>query len=491
MNMKLKCKIAGYLFLFCLTAVQSTLASSSKNQKTEKLDWSERAKVEIAKDIRKFKIDESDLGIYMVAGDASSQHTLYSLNADKKMIPASITKLVTAAAVIKGHPPGLKFKTQLLSNGKIVDSVLKGDLILKGGGDPSFVSENMWFLVNMFLRSGVTSIEGDIIVDDSYFDKNRFDPSRQKERVDRAYDAPTGAMSFNWNSVNIFVRPGKKIGDKAIVIADPENEYIRVVNKVQTSKNGTEVIVDRDPESSKTGDVVLVSGSIAIGAKEQVIYKNITQPDMWAGSNLKSFLGQRGVVVKGKIRNGNTPLDAAILAESESKGIDQILADMNKFSNNYVAEMLVKGMSAKTKPPGNIEEGMNQVSKLLLELGVDGGDFKLVNPSGLTRENQITAKAMWTVIDHMHDQFPYSVEFMTSLPIAGIDGTLKNRMKGSAGERWVRAKTGFLTGVISLAGYASRKDGTMISFAMMYNGSGDEAKVRQLFDSICLATIEE
>ncbi|MGZ5278765.1 MAG: D-alanyl-D-alanine carboxypeptidase/D-alanyl-D-alanine endopeptidase, partial [Pseudobdellovibrionaceae bacterium] len=360
------------------------------------------------------------------------------------------------------------------------------------GGDPGFVSETMWYLVNVLTRSGLKTIDGDLIIDDTLFDKLRYDPSRQKERVDRAYDAPTGAMSFNWNSVNIFVRPGKKSGEPAVVFADPENQYIQLRARVETTGAGgkTSVNVDRDEDVKGPGDLVVVSGKIALDSKEVVVYKNITQPDLWAGYNLRSFLQQRGIEVKGAIKTGVTPGNAKVMAETDGKPIQDILADMNKFSNNYIAEMLVKNMSAAQNPPGTIDKGMKLLRDYLEKIGVPGSQYELSNPSGLTRDNKMSAQALWRVLSDMQSQFRYQPEFVTSLPIAGIDGTLKNRMKNSPGERWVRAKTGFLTGVVALGGYAGRSDGTVIPFVFIYNGSADESQVRALFDRMATSLVD-
>jgi D-alanyl-D-alanine carboxypeptidase/D-alanyl-D-alanine-endopeptidase (penicillin-binding protein 4) len=309
--------------------------------------------------------------------------------------------------------------------------------------------------------------------------------------VDRAYDAPTGAMSFNWNSVNVFIRPGKK-GEPAVVFADPENDYIQLKNEVKTVSAGSanSIDVQRESRAAGEGDVVVVRGKITADSKEITVYKNITRPDLWSGFNFKSFLKQRGIAVHGKIRNGIVPDNAVLLAESESKPIEYILADMNKFSNNYVAEMLAKSAAAKEQKPGSIAKAMDLEKKYLLQLGVKANDFELQSPSGLTRENRITALALWKVLMDMKNRFEVAPELMNSLPIAGIDGTLKKRMKGGLAERRVRAKTGFLTGVVSLAGYVSRKDGAVIPFVMMYNGSDDENSVRALFDKLCLAVVE-
>ncbi len=453
--------------------------------------WVKGEEKKLEQILDKSKFPATHFGLY-VAGSENESQVIFKKNHDKKMIPASISKLVTAATSISQFPPGTKFKTSLWSTASVENGVLKGDLILRGGGDPGFVSETMWYLVNVFVRSGVKTIEGDLIVDDSLFDKLRFDPSRQKERVDRAYDAPTGAMSFNWNSVNVFVRPGAKAGEPARVFADPENGYIQLKSKVETTGNGgkTSVEVDRDEATKGPGDVVVVSGKIALDSKEVVVYKNITQPDLWAGYNLRAFLQQRGIEIKGAIKNGTTPGQAKLMAEAESKPIQDALSDMNKFSNNYIAEMLTKNLAAAQNPPGTIEKGMKILNQYMEKIGVPSNQYELYNPSGLTRDNKASAYAFWRVLNDMKTQFRYQPEFLNSLPIAGIDGTLKNRMKGSAAERWVRAKTGFLTGVVSLAGYAGRSDGTVIPFVFIYNGSADESQVRALFDRMAISLVD-
>ncbi|PIS10702.1 MAG: D-alanyl-D-alanine carboxypeptidase/D-alanyl-D-alanine-endopeptidase [Bdellovibrio sp. CG10_big_fil_rev_8_21_14_0_10_47_8] len=453
--------------------------------------WAEKQKKSLEALIKKSGIPEKNLAIY-VAGGEGEPIVVTAMQAEKKMTPASVTKLVTAAAVLNQFPPGSKFKTTLLSSAKVENGTLKGDLILKGGGDPSFVSETMWYLVNIFKRTGIQKIQGDIVVDDHFFDQVRFDESRQKERVDRAYDAPAGAMSFNWNSANIFVRPGDKVGGAANVFVDPENDYIELKAKVKTVKAGgkTAISIDRDKRGKGVGDLITVRGQIALDSKETVAYKNVTQPDLWSGSNLKSFLKQRDIEVTGKVRSGITPSGARLLAEAEGKLIEDVLADMDKFSNNYVAEMLAKDIAASIDPPGTLDKGMKALNSYMTRISVPSDQYELVNPSGLTRDNKMSAFALWKVLNDMHFQFKFQPEFTKSLPIAGIDGTLKNRMRGTPAERWVRAKTGFLTGVVSLAGYAGRADGTVLPFVFLFNGSADESHVRSLFDRMATSLVE-
>lgn len=406
---------------------------------------------------------------------------ILSHRSNQLMLPASITKLATASAVLDFLPPGTKFKTQLASSAKIEGDRLKGDLFLVGGGDPSFVSENMWYLVNQFVRTGIKVVEGSIVVDDSLFDTVRFDSSRESVRVDRAYDAPVGAMSFNWNSVNVYVRPGSS--ESANVILDPESDYYTLINQVKTvAGSGLSIDVDRswDPKSKK--EIFKVRGKIGKNVKEHVVFANINHPDMWSGHNLKSFLSQRGIQVMGDIKVGSS-LSAQVLAEAESKPIELILADMNKFSNNYVAEMLTKQMALKKSSKGTMSGGMTAILEHLKSLKLSSDEFKIVNPSGLTRENRMSAHALWQLLDHHKHQFSTQPEMLSSLPIGGVDGTLKRRFKDSTMLRRVRAKTGLLNGVVSLAGYIDGKNDPS-AFVFIYNGPGDAGRVRDVVDEI-------
>lgn len=443
-----------------------------------------KGKADYTKLMNKYGINPNEVSLFASLDGGDSNQIVMDTNSKIKKIPASITKLATAAAAIHHFTPGTKFKTQLLSKVKAQNSVLVGNLYFKGGGNPSFVSEDMWFLVNNFLRTGITKIDGDIIVDDTLFDQIRFDPTREDFRVDRAYDAPVGAMSFNWNSINVFVRPGAD-GEKARVFLDPENEYTKLVNNTKTRNGlGQNLVAERKDIKDQIIDEIEVSGTIGKDVVEHVIYKNITQPDYWSGYNLKAFLRQRGILVTGSIRTGATPEGSILLAESESKPIELIIADMNKFSNNYVSEMLCKHLSLLKTKPGNLNTGMEVIREYLKSIAVSEEQFTLINPSGFTRENKMSAYALWQILQNTKKTFRSFPELSASLPIGGVDGTLKKRFNGTQGEGWVRAKTGLLTGVASLAGFAGRRDGKIITFVFIYNGGKDGALIRNFFDEM-------
>lgn len=464
-------------FWVCLLFVMPSFAADEKSEKM------------FSQLLKKYNIERDQLGVLVSSGEAESSQILISQNAHKKMTPASVTKVLTASAVLENFLPGTKFKTQIFLDQKPHGRSIQGPIYLKGGGDPSFVSENMWFLVNAFKRSGVEAIEGDLIVDDSLFDSVRYDESRESSRVDRAYDAPVGAMSFNWNSINVYVLPGLK-GEPANVFLDPENGFTKLENKVKTVP-GEKISIEVHRKAEGGHDLLIVEGSIGDKIAQHVVYKNITQPDLWSGYQLKSFLAQRGILVKGAIKTGKVPTSGFMAAESESKPVEDIMVDMNKFSNNYVAEMLCKNLGLKKKQPASVEAGMDVIREHLQKLGISAKDYDLYNPSGLTRENKMTPEVLWKVLKHLHEDFRVQPEFLRSLPIAGIDGTLKKRMKGTSAERWVRAKTGSINDVVTLAGYAGQKDGTPLTFVFIYNGSHDEAKVRQFYDDVMIELVKQ
>lgn len=483
-----------FTFLFSVTV-------EAKESKEELRLEAKRKRIEA--EIKKSGLPKSSLGLIVTFHGDEGERDIYRLNSKKSFIPASLTKVVTASAALETLGHGHKFRTRLVSNAPIEKGVLKGDLYLVGGGDPSFVSESMWVLVNHFIRTGIQRIEGDVIVDDHRFDQVRFDPGRQPDRVSRAYDAPIGAMSFNWNSVNVYVRPGEAQGQPAKVYIDPDNEYIQLAAEATTSGKGSakEIHVSRNKGPSREtasakklpmGDGIRVSGHIPLNHEEIVFYKSITQPDYWSGYNLVSFLNRRGVTVSGQVKTGRQPKQAQVLAEYESKPIRQVVADLMKFSNNYVAEMLTKNMAAEKKgTPAQMEDGMDIIREYLQSLGIKKTDFSLTNPSGLSRRNTMRTEDLHKVLLTTKNKFDYFAEYLSSLPVAGIDGTLKRRMKGSSAEGWVRAKTGLLSGVSGLAGYAGDPKGGTMTFVFLYNGKNAKNwHARALFDRMAVALME-
>ncbi|MES2856506.1 MAG: D-alanyl-D-alanine carboxypeptidase/D-alanyl-D-alanine-endopeptidase [Bdellovibrionota bacterium] len=484
-------KIAPILF-----AVLSLSALSVKAQDAPKSSHTQiKKRLEAA--VQKAGFKAGELGLWVGLNQDGAPKAIFAQNPQTPFLPASLSKLVTAGAVLSDLHPGHKFKTQLAyssKNAKLEGGVLNGPIYLKGGGDPAFISEKMWFLVNELTRSAIKRVDGDVIVDDSLFDAVRFGEDRQDERVDRAYDAPVGAMSMNWNSVNVYFRPGLKVGDPLQVNPDVMTPYFKLKNETRTAAagRGKTVTIERTSEKGFAGDILIARGAMAIDSPEAVIYKSISKPDIWSGFNLIEFLRQRGIEVRGTVRSGTLPADAVILATAESEPLSRIVADMSKWSNNYVAEMLVKNLAAANGDvPATMEKGMIRVRSYLERKGFKAADYEFINAAGFTRKNRLSPEQLGRLLEIVRSDFAIFPEYLTSLPIAGIDGTLRSRMKDSAATKWVRAKTGLLNGAVGLAGYAGRADGQIISFAFIYNGPAREDKARALFDRMAAMIVED
>jgi len=442
---------------------------------------------QINKRIAKSKVKKNDLGLYIVATQNGASQVVYDLNSNKKFIPASLSKLPTALAAYNYLGSHQKFTTTLESEGKVVNGSLKGNLYLVGGGDPTFTSESMWSLVNEFKRENIHTIERDLIIDDTYFDSIRYDKYRDPVRKDRAYDAPVGAMSFNWNSVNIFIRP-TKVGQKVQVTPDPTASYFKVVNKAKTVRGKRQRLKVTRVASNNPNEfpfeTIIVSGSIGVKAKEYASYKSITRPDLWSGYSLKKFLQDQGVKVLGKVKSGKRPQKTTMRSSFESDELYHSIKSMNKFSNNFVAEMLIKNIAAKFKQPATMDYGLSKANSFLQKSGFQPENYNYQNASGLTRDNMFRALDFTNLLLKIKNNNLIFPEFLTTLPISAVDGTLKTRMTKLESAKKVRAKTGMLNGVVGLAGYVYNEDITY-TFTFIFNGKQKKLiNARDLFDYI-------
>ncbi|MBI4405518.1 MAG: D-alanyl-D-alanine carboxypeptidase/D-alanyl-D-alanine-endopeptidase [Deltaproteobacteria bacterium] len=427
----------------------------------------------------------------IVVGSLTRNEVLYERNADKLLIPASVNKIFTAFAALRKLKPTGTFKTYLYAKGPVREGQLQGDLYIKGGGDPSLVSERMWMLVNELIRWDVKKITGDIIGDASYFDEEKTPLTRPKYLKDQAYNAPVGALSFNFNTTTVYVRAGEKIGEPPRVHTDPQNSYIDVINHGTTKGAGTKnsIVVSRtDFVKGDIGDTVLLRGSIPLDAPEMRFYRNIVNPTLYAGHMFKNFLEQRGIQVQGRVKEGRVPETAKLLVEFDSLPLWQLIWGMNKFSNNFVADQILKKLGAHMwGEPGTLIKGITAVEDVLEDVGIKKKSYEIFDGSGLTRDTLVTARQVLTVLTNAWQDFSISAEFVASLGIAGEDGTIRRRFP-NASVPAIRAKTGSLDGVTSLAGFATSADNEPLAFAIILNDPAMKyGKMTAWVDAIAVA----
>ena len=396
---------------------------------------------------------------------------IFSRGADEQLNPASNTKLITAAAALLRLGPEYRFATDVLADKAPVKGRVK-TLYVKGRGDPSFTSERLAGLAADLAHRGLKGAT-ELVLDDSYFDPSIWGPGWETEPSDTAYAAPSGALSLNHNSVGIYVVPADKPGQTARVELEPEAKgYFVIDNQVQTLKAGARKRVV--PHTFEAGDhtKVSIAGRLAVGESPQVFYRRVTSPTHYFGYTLKQALAQRGVRID-RLKRGNTPESAVLVAQYESPELGEIVRDMNKVSSNFIAENLLRALAAEVKgAPGTWPKGIEAVEDVLAELGIQRGGYQLRNGSGLNDTNRLSSHQLVTVLTAMWRRFPVAAEFLASLPVAARDGTLRTRMEGTDAAGHLRAKTGTLEKVrkvTTLSGYLGTLSGERLAFSLLVN----------------------
>ena len=433
-----------------------------------KLAEREALKASLLQVLQREPLSASRVGVYMMSLDDGS--VVFSHNADELLNPASNVKLVTAAAALVTLGPEYRFETEFLIEPQLEQGKVK-TLYVRGKGDPSMTTERLYAVVGELFHTGLREVQ-DIVLDDSWFDAERTPPGYDQETSDRAYMAPTGALSLNWNSVGVYLRPGDAPGAKGVVELEPASDFFVVESALTTgSRNARRFSVASDAAGEKQR--IVVKGQVPSGSGAMSVWKKIDNPTMYFGQTLKQLLVQRGVKVKGKVKVGTVPpgRSAKLLLVSSSDTFDIVLKRLNKLSNNFVAETLLKTMGAEARgAPGSFAKGIDVVEDFLArEVGIPRGTYVMKNGSGLNDTNRFSATQMSKILRHMYQRFPLSPEYLSSLGIAGKDGTLRYRFDGTEAVGRLRAKTGTLENVSALSGYVQAAGGEKFIFSTMVN----------------------
>jgi len=419
--------------------------------------------------------------------DAETGEMLYAHNADAQLNPASDTKLVTAAAVLARLGPEYKFATDFACSERLSGAGHCPTLFVKGRGDPSLTSEKAWGIVGELFHMGLRSV-GDVVVDDSYFDGQAAGPGYDQQKGDNAYLALTGALSINYNIVGIYVTPPAEAGARPTLAVEPPSDYFVLENRTESSegrRGGLAVSTSWHGDTMK----IVASGRLAPGSGMQTHERRVGNPSRFAGETIRQLLRQRGINATGEVRRGVTGDSAELLYSHLSEPLAVVIRALNKHSNNFVAEQLMKTLGAEVKgTPGSWEKGVQAAQEVLEQLGIGRDEYVLRNGSGLNDTNRIPAGVLTRLVSAAA-RSPYGPEFLSSLPIAGRDGTLHARMEGTPGEGRVRAKTGTLTGVSALSGLATLEGGLeRWSFAVIVNNiAGARPPVVAAMDRIAIA----
>jgi D-alanyl-D-alanine carboxypeptidase/D-alanyl-D-alanine-endopeptidase (penicillin-binding protein 4) len=424
------------------------------------------------------------IGILVV--EIESGKVLYARNEGGLFNPASNVKLFTTAAALALLGPEYRWKTVVYSDVPVTGGELKGDLYLKGFGDPTLVVEDLWRVGTELWSGGLRKVSGNLVVDDSFFDEVRLGPGFDQKQEDLPFRAPNGALSLNYNAVGVHVLPGPSDGAPARVVIDPQTPYFAVTNEARTvAGSRTNLTVESKDGAEKTD--ILVKGRIRVGEEPQVQLRRVGHPDLYTAHAFRELLAKRGIKIAGAITRGTVPATAKALTAHYSQPLGVAVRDVNKRSNNFMAEQILKTLGAETGGrPGTWPKGLDAVAAFLERLGIARGDYKMTNGSGLYDTNRFTPSQLVALLRTAYKDFRFAADFIGSLGLAGADGTVGHRMEGGLAERMVRAKTGSLAGVSCLAGYAGAPGHAPLAFAIFMNELPETAtpKARKAQDQI-------
>lgn len=424
------------------------------------------------------------VGISVV--DLANGKTLYARGAHNPLNPASNVKLVTTAAALQLLGPEHRYATRLYrDNDALVGSVVKGDVYLQGSGDPSLVTEDLFALAGELHAQGIRRITGGVVVDSSAFDRDELPPGFDQKEELASYRAPSGATSVNFNTFVLRARPGTKVGDPPWAGIDPPVAGLELVNEASTDESHRRrLVVDIRYEDSPTR--VILRGTLGRTAGTVSYRYPVQDPAGYAGSVMALALEQNGIKLgRKRVKVGKPPGDARLLALHTSEPLSVLVRGVNKYSNNFMAEQILKTLSDPSRP-ATFDDALACVRAHLGDLGLPTDGLRLGNGSGLYDTNRISADQITRLLIAVHRDFRVSSDFLASLAIMGADGTTRSRLRESTARRWVRAKTGTLDGVSALSGYVGAEGRDPIAFSILFNdlGRADTPRARRVQNEI-------
>jgi len=435
--------------------------------------------------LAKPELSSAMVGIKVVSLD--NGRVLFEENATKLLRPASNMKLYTVAAALDRLSPDYRFSTSVYATTRPdAAGVVRGELIIYGRGDPSIAArfnngdyfKGIDDLATRIVAAGVKRVEGDIVGDESYFVGPKYGSGWNWEDLTWYYGAEITPLTANDNALDLFVKPGTAIGQPATITTGPPDPLLTIVNKVTTSAKGSkrELSIHRGLGEN----TITITGSIPLEDRGYTGGIGISHPGLLFVYMLRSSLAQKGVTITGASRlsvSSNAVQNE--IATLQSPPFSVIAAQTLKPSQNLYTELILRTLGKVAPPPppatttSNLpqtsdELGLEAVKSFLKTVGLRPEALVLDDASGLSRNDMITADASVQLLTFM-SKHRYATVFRDALPIGGVDGTLRNRFKGTPAENNVRAKTGSLSSAASLGGYLTTAGGEKLAFSIMVN----------------------
>jgi len=469
------------LFCLCLFLYSSINigcnTSSAVQQSAEKNSNLQILRDKISYIISDPNLFNAQIGLYIES--IENGETIFANNDHKLFISASNMKIFTTATALLRFGPRFTYKTKVYRGKSIKNGVLLGDLVIRGSGDPTIAPRfsngdsraffRAW--ADSLLAKGITKIEGNIIGDESYFTTDPLGYGWQWDDEPFYYSAQISALTFNDNCVDVTVVASDNIGEAPEVYLSPPTSYVSIDNKAVTTKPDSvrSLYLTRPRLQNK----ILIRNNIPVNKSKYTQSLSIEEPARFFVHVLREVLIEKGIHVNGdlKIVKNSSQIDYSDYSHvftHQSPPLSEILKIVNKRSQNLYTEQLLVTIAAEYGNNASAAEGIDVVNNTLARMGISINEFSMRDGSGLSRFNLISPHTVSLLLRYMakHEYFPY---FYNSLPIAGVDGTLRSRMKNSPAEGYVRAKTGTVGYVRNLSGYVESTSGESFLFSLLVN----------------------
>ena len=405
----------------------------------------------------------------------------YEKNSQKVFMPASNEKIITTSAALLNLGPEFRFETRVSYRGEIKDSILDGDLVVWGNGDPTMYTRfyddprDVFYKWADILDSiGIKSITGNIIGDDNAFDDRPLGYGWSYGGLDSWYSAEVGALQLNENYIDFTIVPPDTGKDSVLVIPNLPSGYYKVINNIEVADTGR----NRLKYERKSGEnIIYFSGKVRSGSKEFEVSPTITNPTLFYVTVLYEVLEEKGISIEGKpvdvdsIESWDQDADKdSLLIQHFSPELSEILKFLMKKSQNLYAETMVRVLGWKYEGLGSFRNGRKIVDSTLAGFGVTEDSYRYMDGSGLSRYDYVSPETLVKVLEGMYKS-EYKDIWLNTFPIGGVDGTLEERFINNSAQGIVRAKTGTISNVRGLSGYVKTLAGENIVFSFLINGN--------------------
>jgi D-alanyl-D-alanine carboxypeptidase/D-alanyl-D-alanine-endopeptidase (penicillin-binding protein 4) len=433
-------------------------------------------------DIR--KVPHDSLSVYVQ--DVDSGEVVLNWQDDVPRNPASTMKLLTTLVGLDTLGRNYRWTTDVFALGEVEDGHLDGDLLIRGGGDPFLVTERVWQMLRLVRQAGIHEIDGNLLIDDSYFEVPEHDPAEFDHQPLRAYNVGPDALLMNFKVVRYWFEPDHD-RNAVRVWVDPPLENLRVENRLALRRGycggyqrGITIT------ANEAIDKMIFSGRFPTGCKSYAMDRTALSHNEFAYGLFTSVWRESGGVFRGGWMNAKAPEDAEPIVSFRSLPLAEIISRVNKNSNNVMARHILYTLSAEVLgPPGTESGGRKVVENWLADTGIEFPTLTLDNGAGLSREARVSAREFGALLEFAWRK-PYMPEYLASMAVSGLDGTLRRKFDGEQLTGQAHLKTGSLDHVSAIAGYLQARSGRRYSVVMLHNyedvhrGPGEEAQVALL-----------